>query len=51
MYLELGTAEALNNVLLVGILGTDGEDRLANVDTGNLSGRLSESSTHSGLQP
>jgi len=48
--LVLGASEGLDDVLHVGLLRTDGEDDLTDVDTGNHTSRLSESLTHSCLQ-
>lgn len=36
---------------LVGLLGAEGEDDLANVNTGDHSGGLAESTTHTSLEP
>lgn len=48
--LVLGTAESLNDNSLVGILGTDGNQGLANGNTGNGTIRLTESTSHTSLQ-
>jgi len=48
--LVLGAAESLEGGGLVGVLGADGQKNLANVDTGNGAVRLSESTTHTGLE-
>jgi hypothetical protein len=48
--LVLTASQSLNNNSLVGILGTDGENDLTNVDTGNETIGLTESTTHTGLQ-
>lgn len=50
-YLVLATPQSLEGSGAVGIPGSDGHEDLANVDTGNETVRLSESTTHSGLQP
>lgn len=38
----LGTAQSLQSVSLVGSLGADGDELLADINTGNLAGGLSE---------
>lgn len=48
--LVLGTTKTLDDVSLGSGLGTDGEDDLTDVDTGTDTDRLTESSSHSGLQ-
>jgi len=48
--LVLATSESLNDNMLVVVLGADGEDDLTNVDTGNETVGLTESTTHTGLQ-
>ena len=48
--LELGTTESLDDNSLVGILGTDREDDLTNVDTGSSSQGLTPGTTHTGLK-
>jgi hypothetical protein len=48
--LILAASQSLNNDSLVGILGTDRENDLTNVDTGNETIGLTESTTHTGLQ-
>jgi hypothetical protein len=48
--LVLAASQSLNNDSLVGILGTDRENDLTNVDTGNETIGLTESTTHTGLQ-
>jgi len=49
--LELATTEGLNDGGLVGILAADGEENLANVNTGHGSLGLTPGTTHTGLQP
>jgi len=49
--LELGSAESLDDVLLVGGLGTHRHDHLTNAHTGNGALGLTESTTHSSLEP
>lgn len=48
--LEGSTAGGLKNMLGHSILATDGEDDLSNLDTGNNTVGLSESTTHSSLK-
>ena len=48
--LVLSAAESLNGGWLVRITGSDGQDDLANVHTGDETVWLAESTTHSGLQ-
>ena len=48
--LHLGTAQRFNGNLLLVILGTDGDQRLANAHTGDQTVGLTESVTHTGLQ-
>lgn len=48
--LELGTAQGLNNVVGVGVLGTHGQDDLADGDTGSHLLGLSVRVTHTGRQ-
>jgi hypothetical protein len=48
--LVLAASESLNDGSLVVVLGTDREDNLSNVDTGNETVGLTESTTHTGLQ-
>jgi len=48
--LELCTAKSLDNHGLVGILGTDREDDLTNVDTGGGRVRFTPGTTHTGLK-
>lgn len=48
--LVLGTSEGLDSGSPVGVLGAEGQDDLANVDTGDGSIGLAESTTHTGLE-
>jgi len=48
--LVLGTTERLHHVIGGGVLGANGEDDLANLHTSNETSRLTECTTHSGLQ-
>ena len=48
--LELGTTESLDDDSLVGVLGTDREDDLTNVDTGSGTVGLTPGTTHTGLK-
>jgi hypothetical protein len=45
-----GAAESLDGGGAVGVTGADGQDDLADVDTGDLTLGLSESTTHTGLE-
>ena len=49
--LELGSAQGFNHMLFVLNLGADGHDDLADVDSGHRALRLSEGTSHTGLQP
>lgn len=49
--LELGSAQSLDDVLLVLGLGTDRHDHLADVDTGHGALRFTEGTAHPGLEP
>ncbi|KAG2455552.1 YL076 protein, partial [Polypterus senegalus] len=49
--LELGTAQCLNDMLLVLDLGSDRHDHLANMDTSHCSLWLSKCTTHPCLEP
>ncbi len=49
--LELGTTEGLENGGLVTVVGPDAHDDLTDLDTSDGSLRLSESTTHPGLEP
>jgi len=46
--LELSTADGLDNMLLVGILGADRQEDLTNVDTGGDANGLAVRVTHTG---
>lgn len=48
--LVTGTAESLHDDGGVGVLGADGEDDLANVDTGHGAVGLAPGATHAGLE-
>jgi len=48
--LVLAASESLNNNSLVAVLGADREDDLSNVDTGNETVGLTESTTHTSLK-
>jgi len=48
--LVLGATQSLNDDSLVGVLSADGNQGLANGDTGNGAVRLTESTTHTGLE-
>lgn len=48
--LEAGTGQGLDHVWLVGLLGADRDQRLANLDTGNDTLWLAESVTHTRLE-
>lgn len=48
--LVLATTEGLNDDSLVGVLGTDRNEGLTNGDTGNGTIRLTESTSHTGLE-
>jgi hypothetical protein len=49
--LELGTSQGLNNGILVLVVASDREKDLSNTNTGNSSVSLTESTSHSSLEP
>lgn len=49
-HLVLGAPQGLDGGGAVGVLGADGQNDLADVDTGNGAVRLAESTAHTGLQ-
>jgi len=49
--LELGATQGLDDGGLVLVRGTNADDGLADVNTSNSTQRLSESTTHSSLEP